>query len=313
VDEQKAISVITPVYNGEKYIRECIESVRDQPGVTIEHIVVDDGSTDATASIASEYDNITFLRQDRKGATAARNRALEVAGGEYLKFLDADDLLVIGCLENQLRKAAVLGPREIAYGYCEAIFESGERLLKKRPDTPTGVNIVCDCIIRNILTSLPLYPIEAVRSVGGFDNRMIARQEWNLNIKLACQGFEFKFDDVFVYKYRLHSAPERISNRVLILEDELRNLEWAFESIAEIQDHQVIDAWASILWRVGRHFLSQGDIGGAMVFFNRAKDLSPDAYKRFFSRKYRIATTIFGPIRAGRLSNWLAGRRKRSS
>lgn len=308
--EDALISVITPVYNGERHIRECIESVRSQPEVDFEHIVVDDGSTDGTAEIVSEYDHVFFLRQNRLGAGAARNRALEVARGAFIKFLDADDILVLRCLEKQLRSAVALGPRMISYGYCESFSESGARQLKKRPDSPRRIDMVSDCILRNILTSLPLYPVEAVSSVGGFDTRLIARQEWNLNIKLACRGFRFVFDDVFTYRQRLHSAPNRITNRVMDLEEELRNLEWAFEPIAEVQDGIIIDAWATYLWRVGRAFLSQGNVSGATEFFTRAKKLSPAGYSRFLTKKYRIASSILGPVNADRALNWFSRRRR---
>lgn len=87
------ISCIIPVYNGEQFLREAIDSVLAQTYRPIEVIVVDDGSTDGTASLAGSYgDELKYLWQTNSGPAAARNLGIRVAKGEYLAFLDADDL-----------------------------------------------------------------------------------------------------------------------------------------------------------------------------------------------------------------------------
>ena len=89
------ISVIIPVYNVEKYLCECLDSVINQSLKEIEIICVDDGSTDSSLSILNEYkrrDNrVIVLHQENLGAGVARNKGLKIARGEYLSFLDADD------------------------------------------------------------------------------------------------------------------------------------------------------------------------------------------------------------------------------
>lgn len=89
------ISVIIPVYNAEKYLRECLDSVCDQTFQEIEIICVNDGSTDKSLEILTEYkekDNrIQIVNQSNAGAGAARNKGIEIAQGEYLAFIDADD------------------------------------------------------------------------------------------------------------------------------------------------------------------------------------------------------------------------------
>jgi glycosyltransferase involved in cell wall biosynthesis len=87
------VSCIVPVYNGEPYLREAIDSVLAQTYRPIEVIVVDDGSTDATAEILASYDDrLRSARQPNSGTPAARNLGLSLARGEFLAFLDADDL-----------------------------------------------------------------------------------------------------------------------------------------------------------------------------------------------------------------------------
>ena len=84
------ISVIIPCYNAERYIQEAIESVLTQAYPEIEIIVVDDGSKDSSIEKLTPYlDRIILIKQENAGACVARNRGLEVATGELIKFLDA--------------------------------------------------------------------------------------------------------------------------------------------------------------------------------------------------------------------------------
>ena len=98
------VSIIVPICNVEKYLAACLDSVLDQSFRELEVICVDDGSTDASASILAEYARhdarIRVARQANAGLGAARNRALAIAAGEYVQFLDADDMLVDGALER---------------------------------------------------------------------------------------------------------------------------------------------------------------------------------------------------------------------
>ena len=91
--EGPLISCIVPVYNGELYLREALDSIFSQGYEPLEVIVVDDGSTDGTAKVVDRYDGrIRYVRQSNAGPVAARNRGLEEAKGDFIAFLDADDL-----------------------------------------------------------------------------------------------------------------------------------------------------------------------------------------------------------------------------
>lgn len=95
------ISVILPVFNGEKYINKAIESVLNQSLSEFELIIVNDGSTDSTLDVINAFDDerIHVISQSNMGPGAARNRALEMARGEYVMFLDSDDWLLDDALE----------------------------------------------------------------------------------------------------------------------------------------------------------------------------------------------------------------------
>ena len=91
--EDPLISCIIPVYNAEKYLGEAIESVLQQTYRPTEVIVVDDGSTDGTPSVVAQYENrVRSARQENAGPAAARNHGVRIAQGEFIAFLDADDL-----------------------------------------------------------------------------------------------------------------------------------------------------------------------------------------------------------------------------
>ena len=87
------ISIILPVFNGEKFIGKAIESVLNQSLNDFELIIVNDGSTDSTLDIITSFDDerIKVIDQNNKGPGQARNNGLEIASGEYVMFLDADD------------------------------------------------------------------------------------------------------------------------------------------------------------------------------------------------------------------------------
>lgn len=95
IEEQPLISCIIPVFNAEKYLHRCINSILAQDYPTIEIILIDDGSTDTSSTICDEYAkqycNIIVKHTSNKGASLARKTGLELAKGEYLTFVDADD------------------------------------------------------------------------------------------------------------------------------------------------------------------------------------------------------------------------------
>ena len=91
------VSIIVPIFNGEKYIVDCVESVLRQSYVNLEVILVDDGSTDGTTGILKRYkkldERVIVICQENKGVSAARNVALKAARGDYVCFVDSDDYI----------------------------------------------------------------------------------------------------------------------------------------------------------------------------------------------------------------------------
>ena len=99
------VSIIIPVYNAENYLEECINSALKQSWQNIEIIVVNDGSTDGSLNVIAKFNspNITLINQPNGGASTARNKGLKHANGEYIQFLDADDVLSADKIESQVK------------------------------------------------------------------------------------------------------------------------------------------------------------------------------------------------------------------
>lgn len=123
------ISVIVPVYNGEKYLRECLDSIAGQTLRELEVLCVDDGSKDGSAAILKEYAEkdarFQFLPQENLGVSAARNRALKSAHGEFIAFMDCDDFYPAKDALEKLYSAAVDNEADIVGGSLGELYPDG--------------------------------------------------------------------------------------------------------------------------------------------------------------------------------------------
>lgn len=115
------ISVIVPVYNSSKYLKECLDSILNQTLIDIEVICVDDGSTDESPLILEEYasrdSRLQILKQENKGAGAARNLGMTIAKGKYLSFLDSDDFFSPDMLKHAYLNAEIYSSDITIFGY----------------------------------------------------------------------------------------------------------------------------------------------------------------------------------------------------
>ncbi len=117
------ISVIVPVYNGEKYLKEAIDSILSQSYRPFEIILIDDGSNDKTAEIAAIYKKtLTYLYQKNKGIAASRNLGISMAKGNFISFLDADDLWIKEKLQIQKERLAADPAIDIIFGMVKHFY-----------------------------------------------------------------------------------------------------------------------------------------------------------------------------------------------
>lgn len=106
LDKEILLSVIIPVYDVEKYIRECLDSIVNQTYKNLQIILVDDGSTDSSGKICDEYakkdSRITVVHQENQGAGAAKNTGLDLIKGEYFSIIDSDDYIDLSMYEKMV-------------------------------------------------------------------------------------------------------------------------------------------------------------------------------------------------------------------
>lgn len=139
------ISIIVPVYNMEKYLKRCVDSLLQQTYKNIEIILVDDGSPDNCGIICDDYankhDNIKILHQKNQGLSAARNNGVEISSGEYIAFADPDDLIPAYSIEC-LYDALVKEKADISVGNRMEFFEGQPNPVLKK-SLNSSKNIIC--------------------------------------------------------------------------------------------------------------------------------------------------------------------------
>jgi len=145
------VSVIIPVYNAAQYMAQCIESVITQTLQDIEVIIINDGSTDNSLDIITKYQEkdarITVINQNNQGVSAARNKGLEIATGEYIGFVDADDY-VKNDMFNKMYNAALLNNVEIVIS--NLIIEQDGIIRENKTNFPQNIILNEDYIQQNI-------------------------------------------------------------------------------------------------------------------------------------------------------------------
>src|SRR5262245_54183980 len=118
------VSVVIPCYNQARYLSDAVSSVRQQTHRPIECIVVDDGSTDGTSDVAVELGALV-VRQTNNGVSAARNAGLRIARGDFIVFLDADDVLLPDALARGVGALAAQPAAAAVVSRCEVMAEDG--------------------------------------------------------------------------------------------------------------------------------------------------------------------------------------------
>ena len=208
------VSIIIPTYNNLHYLPDALQSCIDQTYPKIEIVIVDDGSTDGTEQWVRKQEeknnNILYVKQKNAGGGAARNKGLEISSGEYIQFLDSDDLLKLDKVEQAVGR---INNKNILW-FCDSAsfttdFNQSTLANSNYPPVLAFQNLIHQHFVA---TPATLLPKEQALAIGGFDTKLIRGQEQDLYMRLAHKGFEFRFFNYVGFYVRQHNSNHRISN-----------------------------------------------------------------------------------------------------
>lgn len=294
--ETPLVSIIIPCFNSEQFILQCIESVLHQDYKNIEIIVIDDGSTDNSMDKLRAYDsnkNIHVVQQQNQGACIARNKALSLSTGKYVKFLDSDDFLEPHVIGRQVELAESLDDNTIVYGDYYLLKEGK----KKYIDTSLTSNDQTELLIlQDILTTTPLHRKWMLDKINGFDGRFINGQEWNLHIRLSSEGFLFYHQPLPIYNYRIHQSPSRITNIKKTNKDSIlyegKKVDMTIERLSERYSGDPNAAFAYKYWVIARKLYRDSD-ARYKDFILKAQSISTN-YQKHWKTKNKVLFRFFG-------------------
>ena len=304
------VSIIIPAFNAAEYIGETLDSVFAQTFTDYEVIVINDGSPD-TEVLENELkrypSKLRYLKQENKGAAAARNTGLRAATGELVAFLDADDTWLPAFLEKQLE---LLKRSEADFVYADALL-TGNSLLAGRtfmqvqpsrgevtPETLLAVDVT-------VLTSTVLARKQPIIEVGLFNETLKRGHDFELWLRLAKHGVRFAYQfDVLAHHRIIESglSGDTISQlkRTLSVLDVIGRREDLSASEKAALQFNRNRTLGELALEDGKSRLIVGDFAGAMEGFQKARQLhggwklrlvcagmslTPDLLRRLYSHK----------------------------
>jgi len=270
------VSVCIPTYNRKDYLKEALESVFAQTYKDYEVVIVDDGSTDGTEDMLKDtgYD-VRCYWIEHIGQAAARNKLIELAHGEYITFLDSDDLLFPDAVQKLMDVIDSYDHDVFVYGSHIGIDENGNRLHTKQRRLPSG----------NIVTKLFEYIY--VHSCGtmcakkvyeredGFDTSLKRCAVYKLLLEMSLR-YKFIPVDSPIYKRRRHKenlADRSFANRKTEL-DVLEDFYFNGGAREFIPRHRAMRRLSKEGYRAGRYAIREG-------MYNQARQLLSQSFRRY--------------------------------
>jgi glycosyltransferase involved in cell wall biosynthesis len=299
------VSVIIPCYNAAPFVGEAIESASRQSYSPTEILVVDDGSEDGSLEVIRSFgEEIKWKRTSNRGAASARNEGLQMAVGKFVKFLDADDVLAEGIIEQQVEQIrGECGANQIPFGNIARMNAEGKGVEVRdyrRYKTEEEASVL-DLLKENIQTSAPLHRRSDLLEVGGFDEDLEKQNEYDLHIRLCAHGVRFRYFEGLCCYCRVHGGENRLSNREPIVEapDSVRS--WIRKRVKVLRTmfggelpENIRVHLAQSLWTGGRRALRAGHEREAHRYFEDARRLHREKCVDG-SLLYRMGVRIFGP------------------
>ncbi|WP_114778923.1 glycosyltransferase family 2 protein [Botryobacter ruber] len=206
--EQPLITVIVPCYNYGHLVTETLQNLKEQSYQVWECVIVNDGSTDNTIAIVSEFikgdSRFRLISQPNKGLSVARNSGIKIARGEYIQLLDADDLLEKHKFKVQATYLANHPEVDLVYGNVKYFYSnepaiyyknvSGEQLEWMPRVSGQGDDILVPLLKNNIMpVNSPLIRKRAFEIAGTFDETLLLIEDWDMWLRFAMRGIRFQY------------------------------------------------------------------------------------------------------------------------
>jgi glycosyltransferase involved in cell wall biosynthesis len=210
------VSVIIPCYNGERYLRQAIQSALGQDYPRVEVIVVDDGSTDRSSTIAHQYP-VRYLHQQNRGLSGARNSGIRISRGIYLAFLDADDRLRPEAISAGVRLLEHRPDCAMAVGDHVFISEDGSHATGSRKDCLSAFHY--EALLKSNfveVTSSALFRRSVFDRVGHFDTRLRVAEDYDLYLRIA-KEHAICCHSTVVAEYRIHRGTLSSNSELMLV------------------------------------------------------------------------------------------------
>ncbi len=250
------ISVIVPSFNCAKYLGRAIDSILGQSMPDFEVIVVDDGSSDGTFAVVAQYQkhaSVRYLHQSNKGPSAARNHGLKASQARYVMFVDADDALPPGALATIESAITQTGASWCVTDVLRVSDETPTIVRSLVPVRDLFYGILADDFIRRGV----FFRREDLVAIGGYDETLTIREDWDLNIRMIEGGKRFLYipSPLYIYSWRAHSLTTCDPSRIL-------GFTWKVlikhhKRLADSGDAQAARIYAAGMWDLGRRYLHQ--------------------------------------------------------
>ena len=211
------VSVLLPVWNGEAFLEAAVESILRQTLSSLELIIIDDGSTDASAAIAEKLacgdDRVRVLRREHQGLSAALNAGIAAARGEYVARMDADDISVPHRLQKQVAYLDAHPSCVAAGAWIEVVDEAGRHLgLKTFVEKHEEISAALLQGVSPIAHPTVVLRRDVLRAAGGYDARRYPSEDLDLWFRLAERGELANLGETLL-QHRRHKAAVGVRER----------------------------------------------------------------------------------------------------
>jgi glycosyltransferase involved in cell wall biosynthesis len=247
----RVVSIVIPCRNAGPWIADAILSALSQTYSSVEVIVVDDGSTDESRDIIRSFGGrIKFDFINHRGAGHARNRGVKMASGEFIQFLDADDILFPHCVTRKMEEA-LKEKADVVYsgGFffdLEANAGTYESYAPSKNDRPS---LVAHVIRSSLVTTILLCRRDRLLGIGGFNEELTNGQEHELLLRLALTGSKFAYVPRALSCNRTNHNHNSITSVTQQHPHRLEDLFCRFEGILKETDLWLLPVRAALSWQ----------------------------------------------------------------